>query len=557
MKTPLVGDICSMKVRMGPLVVVGKVVALAAISSIFIFAAAAQKNPNSHLQVSQYGERSFPGIRALVRCDTSVLLVTTDDIFLTSNNGASWRELVAPLPHKSVVDVLPIRDTVFVLTSNGMVHRTTNDGLTWNPLRRFTQGSVNQLERTNTGTGALFVQQRGRIASRGYNTINVSDSTLTIRAVHGTEHTITSSSIHDVSGLAVTDSVIFIARSRLPILSIRLSDLEIAEVDMKHLSSEYVSYIQVHNGVLYAGVLAGQGGIHKKPVDGNHWETINIDRNTETVDVQCIVSGDKGVYFGFREHGVAFLPEGAHVAYPIHEGLSGSVAQTVDRYGDDLLITARLRGLIKVLRCGGQVERFSNHLPLSGEYVTGVLGSVVIVGLHWGYVIRTTDNGDHWDTLNIKFPESAMNTIRAYDSTFFICTNDGVWESTNEGATWTRAFAELPQQSIQDIHKIPGGWLVRANEDAYICRNGAKYQVFNPAGSFEHKPHLFDVHADGETIYAAGYPGLFKSTDGGDTWTTYTVADNSIIRSVTVYDSNVYITGLRGQIYYVHTRSLN
>ena len=557
MKTPVVGDICSMKVRMGPLDVIGKIFALVAISSIFIFIAAAQEKPNSYLQVTQYGERSFPGIRVFVRCDTSVLLVTTDDIFLTGNNGASWRELVAPLPHKSVVDVLPIRDTVFVLTSNGMVHRTTNDGLTWNPIRRFAQGSVNQLEHTSIGTSAVFVQQRGRTASRGCMTFNVSDSTLTIRTNHGTEHAITIPSIRDVSGLAVTDTLVFIARSRLPVLSIRLSDLETTEIDMKHLAGEYVSYLQVHKGVLYAGVLAGQGGIHKKPVDGNRWESINIDRNTENVDVQCIVSGDKGVYFGFREHGIAFLPDGAHVAYPIHEGLSGSVAQTADRYGNDLLITARLRGLIKVLRCGGQVERFSNQLPLSSEYITGVLGNVVVVGLHQGYVIRTTDNGDHWDTLNIRFAESAINTIRAYDSTFFICTNDGAWESTNNGITWTRAFTDLPQQSIQDIHKIPGGWLVRANEDAYVCRAGAAYKTFNPAGSFEHKPHLLDVYSDGQAIYGAGYPGLFKSTDGGDTWTTYTVADNSIIRSVTVYDSNVYITGLRGQIYYVHTRNLD
>ena len=546
-----------MNVRTGPWAVLRQFLFLTVALACFESDVIAQDNPPGMLTVTRYGEKSFAGIRAFVKCDSSVILATIDEIYRSSNDGASWTELVAPLSHKSVVDVVPLGDTVFVLTSNGVVHRTTNDGLTWSVVKREKSTSVNDLYLNNTAVDARFVPNINITDHDRYRSVTVSDSSLTVTTAGGVSHVISSSAIREPSCVALTDSVVYVGRSRLPILAVRLVDHDIREIGMTYLAQEYVSDVHVHNGFLYAGILAGQGGIHRKPLAGNQWEIVNIDRNTENVDVQCIVSGSKRVYVGFREHGVAFIPDGGHVAYPIHEGLSGAVAQTVDQYGDDLLLTARLRGLVRVRACGGVVDRFSTNLPHSSEYVTGVLGKTVVVGLHSGQVIRTTDDGHTWDTLGIRFTESAFNRVCAYDSTVFICTNDGAWSSSDSGRTWSRAFANLPQQSIQDIHRIPRGYIVRTNEEAYIYHNDGSYTSFQPAGEFEHKPHILDVFATDSAIYAVGYPGLFVSTDDGASWKTYTIAENSILRTVSVYDSKIYITGIRGHIYHVPIQSID
>lgn len=509
------------------------------------------------LPVVRYGERSFAGIRGFVECDSSVLLLTMDDIFLTSNGGKSWRELVAPLPHKSVIDVVSTPDSTYVLTANGAIHRTGNNGLTWNHAARYKQGSVNTLAVTQQGIGALFVQSPKHTVTTSGGTYTLKDSTLYVSLPYGVTYTVTSPAFIEASCIATNDSMLFVGRGRLPILSVQLHGQILADVDMKHLHQEFISALLVVHSYLYVGVNSGQGGLYKKPVVGTHWETVNIDRNTESVDVQCIRSTPKGIYVGFREHGLAFIPNGSHLAYPIHEGLSGAVAQTTDPYKDDFILTARLRGLVRVGRCGVDVERFSTSLPYSGEYVAGVSDTTVVVGLHEGIVIRSKDDGTTWDTLSIRFTESAINTIRGVGPTLFICTNDGVWRSNDAGKTWARSFKELPQQNIQDVHRLPNGWLVRSNEESYLCNDDTTYTTFNPAGNFEHKPHILDVKVHDNVIYAVGYPGLFVSRDGGVTWKTYSVPDSPIVRTVSVYGDRLFITALRGQVYYVSLQVLS
>ncbi|MBU3678947.1 MAG: hypothetical protein FGM32_04985 [Candidatus Kapabacteria bacterium] len=486
-----------------------------------------------------------------------MLLTTVDDILITADNGGHWKELTAPLPHKAVVDVLPVDDTVYVLTSNGAVHRTTDVGLTWNQSKRYKSGQTNRLFQDTFGVGAFEAQTPNKVDSTTNAHFSVRDSTLSVQLDNGLRISITSNAIRDVTCMAATDSVVYVGRARLPVLAVRLTDHTISELGMGHLNQEHIAVLRIHNNYLYAGVMLGLGGLHRRPLTGNYWEYVNIDRNTETVEVQCIVSGTKGLYAGFRDHGVAWLPDGGHVAYPIHEGLAGALIQTADAYRGGYIITARLRGLIHVKRCGLDVERFSSSLPYSGEYVTGVSDSAVIVGLYHGLVIRSKDDGKHWDTLSVRFGESAINRIRSYGNTVFICTNDGTWSSPDNGDTWSRAFSQLPEQTVQDVHKSPNGWIVRTNQGAFVCDSTGSYTKFAPEGNLPRAPHIIDVQVNGTMIYATGFPGIFTSSDGGKTWKIFTVADNSIVQTITVINDLVFFAGVRGDVFYVNIRDLD
>ena len=220
-------------------------------------------------------------------------------------------------------------------------------------------------------------------------------------------------------------------------------------------------------------------------------------------------------------------------------------------------MTARLRGLIHVRNCGRTVDRFSSSLPYSGEYVAGVSDSAVIVGLYHGIVIRSRDEGKHWDTLGVRFGESAINRIRSYGTTVFICTNDGAWSSTDNGDTWSRAFTQLPQQTVQDVHKTATGWVVRTNQATYVCDTGGSYTKFAPKGNFPRAPHIVDVQVNGTKVYAVGFPGIFTSPDNGKTWKIFTIADNSIVQRISVIDDRAYLSGIRGDIYFVRLQDLD
>lgn len=519
--------------------------------------ATAQNNTTHPLRVSRYGERPFTGMKALVRCDSSMLAVTVDDVLLSTDSGGRWKELAAPLPHKGVIDVLPLDDSIFALTSNGAVNRTTNGGLTWSQSKRYKQGQVNRLIKENLGVGAYNAQSAGKVDSVVHARYAVRDSTLDVLFDNGMRMSITSSTIREVTCITASDSIVYIGRARSPVLAIHLSDRRITELEMGHLNQEHIAALRIHNGYLYAGVMLGQGGVHRMPLRGNYWEYIYIDRNTEIVDVQCIVPSDRGVYIGFREHGVAWLPDGGHVAYPIHNGLDGSLIQSSDAYRGGFILTARLRGLIHVKNCGLDVCRFSSSLPYSAEYVAGVSDSAVIVGLYDGVVIRSRNDGKHWDTLSVRFAASAINRIRSYGRTVFICTNEGAWSSSDNGDTWSRAFSQLSRQGIQDVYKTSNGWVIRTYESSYVSDVNGTLTVFAPEGDFPHKPHLLDVTTYGTKIYGVGFPGIFSSSDGGRTWKTFTIADNSIVQTISVIDGQVFVSGIRGDIYYVNIQDLD
>lgn len=496
-------------------------------------------------------------MRALVRCDSSMLLTTVDDILVSTDNGRQWKEIAAPLPQKAIVDVLPLDDTVYVLTSNGAVHRTTNDGLTWNLSKRYKPGQTNRLVRDSFGIGAVEEPFPNKADNTANAHFSVRDSTLDAQLHNGVRISISCNAIREVTCIAASDSIVYIGRARLPVLAVHLTERKITELDMGHLNQEHISVLRVHESYLYAGVILGQGGLHRRSLAGSNWEYVSIERSNETVDVQCIVSGTRGLYIGSREHGVAWLPTGGNVAYPIHEGLVGALIQSADAYRGGFILTSRLRGLIHVKNCGTYVDRFSSRLPHSGEYVTGVSDSAVIVGLSNGIVIRSRDDGEHWDTLGLRFGESAINRIRSYGRAVFVCANDGAWTSTDNGDSWSRAFSQLPEQTVQDVHKTPTGWIVRTNETAYVCDASGSYVKFAPKGDFPRAPHIVDVLVNGTTIYAFGFPGIFSSSDGGKTWKFYTIADNSIVQTVSVIGDRIFVSGVRGDLYYADLKDLD
>jgi photosystem II stability/assembly factor-like uncharacterized protein len=549
-------DICLMRPRIDVWNAARYVAVCVAVIAALAGACNAQDTAISRLQPASYGERLFPGIRCLVRCDSSAILTTIDDVFLSTNNGASWSELVAPLLHKSVVDIVPRGDTIFVLTSNGAVHRTTNHGLTWSKYKRSSDNKPNRLRYAGNDVESYADNYAERKASTLYARFLVQDSTLTIEHAIGISCTITSNVFVEATSITATDSSVFLGRKRLPILYVDTRHHSFQELEMGPLDAEFIHTVLAYGNFLFVGVESGKGGIYRRHLQGNSWDVVNIDRNNETVDVERITRGSTGLYFGFRNHGIAFLPNNSLVAMPIHDGLIGAVAQTSDPYRGGYIVTARLRGLVRVAGCGQTLDRFSTTMPNSSEYVAAVTDSAVFVGLHEGYVVRTLDDGLHWDTLSLKLSISAINKMFCYEGSVLICTLNGVWKSTDLGETWTKAFAELPHQEIQDVYRFEGGWVVRANDESYVCSDNGTYSVFNPAGSFEFKPHILDVKIDHGVIYAAGYPGVFVSKDFGVTWRVYTVADNMILRSINVFGENVVFTGVRGQIFTVNIKDL-
>jgi photosystem II stability/assembly factor-like uncharacterized protein len=120
-------------------------------------------------------------------------------------------------------------------------------------------------------------------------------------------------------------------------------------------------------------------------------------------------------------------------------------------------------------------------------------------------IYKSSDGGDSWQALHEGLPEVARRQPRGVllnprDSKHLRVAlagnyqNGGIWESRDGGTSWTRLSGNAPLFDIKDFEADPANF-----DTLYVCQREASVQVQNER---------------------RGLPGgLFKSTDGGRTWT--------------------------------------
>lgn len=523
------------------------VVAISAFSPTRIYS---QDTTSQTLRLRQLGKKAIVGINALAVCDTVFIASAQENTFVSWDSCKTWTELAAQLPHKTVVDIAASGDTVFVLAANGSTYRTTNHGLTWGAFRKHGgTPTPNVFQKQGDSLSTVFVAKPQLTATYREARYSVTDSTITIESPCGIVCRISSGTFTEASCIAVSDEAIYLGCRRQGILAVQMPTYEAQWMELGGIKNEYINTLAAYDGYVYIGILSGMGGIYRKAERGTALDIIHFDRAVEAVDILCLRSSSKGVYVGTREYGISYIPRNGHVAYQIHSGLLEAVSQNVEPLGTDLLLVSRLRGVMRIQDCGAHVEPFTTSLPMSGEYIACSIGNNVVVGITEGYLLRSRNNGRTWDTLSLTLPPSSINRIRSYEGALYVCTGSGLFVSRDTGSTWTEFLPKLQTRYINNIFQIPGGWMVHAVDTVFIVNSTGDLKVFAPKGNFRFTPLIHDVAVHEGTVYAAGYPGLFVSADGGVTWEVYYIDDVVMTRTITIVDSTFYITSVQGRIY--------
>ncbi len=135
-------------------------------------------------------------------------------------------------------------------------------------------------------------------------------------------------------------------------------------------------------------------------------------------------------------------------------------------------------------------------------------------------------------------------------STWYVAVGSGgVWKTTNAGTTWTPVFDDQPSASIGCVTLDPtrpdtvwvgtgesvSGRHVAWGSGVYRSRNGGATWDGMGLERSEHIGAILVDPRDGDTVYVAaegplwssgGERGVFKSTDGGTTWTAVLAIDD-------------------------------
>ncbi len=220
-----------------------------------------------------------------------------------------------------------------------------------------------------------------------------------------------------------------------------------------------------------------------------------------------------------------------------------------------------------------RVDNLVTDRPLFGvsfadnNNVFAVGGNGSVTG--YGVMVKSSDAGATWSTVDIGFPVLRLNTIKftsplvGYAAGFSL----NIIKTTDGGATWTNLFPNLPEAVRNYVTSQPTQefWDLDFSDDnnGYVVGyNGQVLKTTDGGATWTHKPNFgtgtyrdIDVRSESLAYLALHGNNLQKSTDGGMTWAnmTYPTVAAHFFSTYFINDNTGFATGqpVAGQPGYV------
>jgi hypothetical protein len=182
-----------------------------------------------------------------------------------------------------------------------------------------------------------------------------------------------------------------------------------------------------------------------------------------------------------------------------------------------------------------------NNHGLAGVGATAVAADGgTLYGSSWYENLKSTDNGQSWQTFAPMGPQSYVNQIVIHDGVMYLAdAGYGVFRSTNNGTNWTLTNSGLSSIKIWSL--LPyGNWLI-----AGIYPDGS-YRSPDQGASWELRDGFsgwgVTFTAAGSMVWGAGSGKMAASTDSGATWLTKSAGlPNTYMMSTTSMGSMVFV----------------
>ncbi len=156
-------------------------------------------------------------------------------------------------------------------------------------------------------------------------------------------------------------------------------------------------------------------------------------------------------------------------------------------------------------------------------------GGTILAGMAYSGVYRSTDSGRTWTAANAGLTiTSHVWSFVGSGSDVFTVAGGGIYKSTNDGQSWTKMTSGLPAGLIFPVALAGDGTtmftaLNSSSEDSpatiwKTTNGGASWQQ---VGTGLTAQYVNDLTTTAAAVWAATNAGMFRSTDGGITWTPY------------------------------------
>lgn len=170
------------------------------------------------------------------------------------------------------------------------------------------------------------------------------------------------------------------------------------------------------------------------------------------------------------------------------------------------------------------------------------------IGVHDG-LHKTVDGGRAWVALR-RLRVDALAVDPVHDSTVWAAGDDGVWRSADGGAKWVKVRVEPAHVLLVDPSDSGRVYAANAQDVQVTTNGGASWQTL-PAGP---RPGgalalVADPARPGELLAGTTGAGVYRSMDGGESWTASGQGlVNTAVTAVAIddTDSAIFVGGAAG-----------
>lgn len=507
----------------------------------------APRDSNDTFAFVKYGKGVLFGVNAILRADTTMILVTNQDIFKTSNSGASWESLAEPLPHKNITAVAVIADTIYAGSGHGTVYRSTDHGLQWKIVRRLGSNPIKGFSKT--AEPSTTDNLSNHCWPRPTHDIVRSDSTITYTSPFGVSRSISWGLLQGVRACIASDSSIIVATQENEIVVYNVANATADRYTLQLLQGQTISALARSNDMLFVGTKLALGGVFRLQLGTTSWEQMLIDRIEGALDVNTLTVTDRGVYVASREHGVLVIPTHSNILRSLSDGIHLALHQGVSAMDSTWVVSSRMKGALAFNTNGNNLRVLSTAAPSSPEYVVTTLNRAIVMGLADGSVYVSTDRGTTWQFRSKQFEQSELTSMRVIDNALYACSVTGLYVSTDTAATFTLVTEMLKGENVQSVMQTDSMLIIFASSGTYTLDRNGKLGLFSPGVQADYQIRLNDAIVHNGYVLAVGYPGLFVSGDAGRSWTLTTIPKAMVLRTLYCDNQSVYVVGDDGDIY--------
>lgn len=434
---------------------------------------------------------------------------TGDKFFVSTDGGQSWLETGGKGAVNLAFDWENIGDTAFVVTNFGAVHRTVDNGVTFEDLPSIGIGGI-----IDTWGNDLFYLGQGYVrisTDRGDSVSTPIGTTSEITFRFGTMRT----------ALRIDTTVIVGAQGVFKLDSDSVWQKASSGMPMSFGSPRpIINKLALLDEKIWA---FSDIGIYISADTANTWTF--LENSPETGFVQRVkIEGDT---INMATQKGYFISDGATDTTVTFEkrinGLNHVTVTNLYSFDNEIFATSQSQGIIKSSDNGASFEQFGGNL--SNSTISSFTKASDTFYLSDGASFYSSTDGTEWTVLE---GELFGNTIAAFNDTLFASSGSQIYKSIDSGTTWNAVSSAFQLGAIAPTSyafhdSVIFGGFNTVNVIGAIARSrdyGESWEITPGGGSLTFSKKIVFI---GDTAYApvtslAGGGGVFRSTDFGETW---------------------------------------